>query len=111
MVDSKHQWKAWLYLAPAIILLLLFTVWPIVNTLIMAFSDGYSMMKNQRTVNVNSSVTVYGNIANYSGGVADLVDGRFCYEEGIEDNDDDLIQSILDAYTISEPVTFRGVVV
>ena len=58
MVDSKHQWKAWLYLAPAIILLLLFTVWPIVNTLIMAFSDGYSMMKNQRTVKVNTSVTV-----------------------------------------------------
>lgn len=111
MVDSKHQWKAWLYLAPAIILLLLFTVWPIVNTLIMAFSDGYSMMKNQRTVKVNTSVTVYGNIANYSGGVADLVDGRFCYEEGIEQNDDDLIQSILDAYTISEPVAFRGVVV
>lgn len=41
MVDGKHQWKAWLYLAPAIILLLVFTVWPIVNTLIMAFSEGY----------------------------------------------------------------------
>ncbi len=38
MVDSKQQWKAWLYLLPAIILLLIFTVWPIVNTLYMAFS-------------------------------------------------------------------------
>ena len=44
MVESKHQWKAWLYLAPAIILLLVFTVWPIINTLIMAFSNGYSTM-------------------------------------------------------------------
>ena len=27
MVDSKQQWKAWLYLSPAIVLLLVFTVW------------------------------------------------------------------------------------
>lgn len=32
MVENKQQWKAWLYLAPAIILLLIFTVWPIINT-------------------------------------------------------------------------------
>ena len=44
MVENKHQWKAWLYLSPAIILLLVFTVWPIINTLIMAFSNGYSTM-------------------------------------------------------------------
>ncbi len=42
MVDNKRQWKAWLYLAPAIILLLVFTVWPIINTLAMAFQNGYS---------------------------------------------------------------------
>ena len=41
MVDSKHQWKAWLYLSPAILLLLVFTVWPIINTVRMAFLDGY----------------------------------------------------------------------
>ncbi len=43
MVDSKNQWKAWLYLSPAIVLLLVFTVWPIINTFIMAFQEGYSM--------------------------------------------------------------------
>ena len=42
MVDNKQQWKAWLYLSPAIILLLVFTVWPIFNTLLMAFQNGYS---------------------------------------------------------------------
>ena len=42
MVDSKQQWKAWLYLAPAIALLLVFTVWPIINTVVMAFMEGYS---------------------------------------------------------------------
>ena len=44
MVDSKQQWKAWIYLLPAIVLLLVFTVWPIVNTLRMAFLEGYSTM-------------------------------------------------------------------
>ncbi len=42
MVDNKQQWKAWLYLSPAIVLLLIFTVWPIINTLRMAFLEGYN---------------------------------------------------------------------
>ena len=45
MVDSKHQWKAWIYLAPAVILLLVFTVWPIFNTVRMAFLENYSSLK------------------------------------------------------------------
>ena len=44
MVESKHSWKAWIYLFPAIVLLLIFTVWPIINTLRMAFLEGYSSM-------------------------------------------------------------------
>ncbi|MBQ8432818.1 MAG: sugar ABC transporter permease [Clostridia bacterium] len=44
MVESKHPWKAWIYLAPAIVLLLIFTVWPIINTVRMAFLEGYSSM-------------------------------------------------------------------
>ena len=35
------RWKAWLYLLPAIILLLIFTGWPIVNTIRIAFLEGY----------------------------------------------------------------------
>ena len=42
MVKSKHQWKAWLYLSPAIILLLIFTIWPIVNTVRIAFLNNYN---------------------------------------------------------------------
>ena len=45
MVDSKQQWKAWLYLSPAIVLLLVFTVWPIINTVRMAFLENYSGLK------------------------------------------------------------------
>lgn len=35
------KWKAWLYLAPAIILLLIFTVWPIIHTTKYAFMEHY----------------------------------------------------------------------
>ncbi|MBR6525070.1 MAG: sugar ABC transporter permease [Clostridia bacterium] len=45
MVESKQQWKAWVYLAPAIVLLLVFTVWPIINTVRMAFLENYSGLK------------------------------------------------------------------
>ena len=45
MVENRKEWKAWLYLSPAIILLLIFTVWPIINTLRMAFMNGYNGMK------------------------------------------------------------------
>ena len=45
MVDSKQQWKAWLYLAPAIVLLLGCTVWPIINTVRLAFLEGYNALE------------------------------------------------------------------
>ena len=35
------KWKAWIYLSPAIILLLIFTVWPIINTTRYAFMNHY----------------------------------------------------------------------
>ncbi len=38
------RWKGWLYLAPAIVLLLIFTGWPIINTLRMAFLNNYNTM-------------------------------------------------------------------
>lgn len=39
---SKNNWRAWLYLLPAIVVLLVFTVWPIINTIRMAFLEGYN---------------------------------------------------------------------
>ena len=43
MVDGKKSWKAWLYLLPVIILTLVFTVWPIINTVRIAFLDDYTL--------------------------------------------------------------------
>ena len=38
------QWKGWIYLSPAIVLLLIFTAWPIINTVRYAFLEGYNSM-------------------------------------------------------------------
>ena len=45
MVNSKQQWKAWLYLSPAIVLLLVFTVWPIFNTVRMSLLENYKSLE------------------------------------------------------------------
>ena len=44
MVESKHQWKAWLYLAPALVLLLVFTVYPIFNTVRISLLEDYGAL-------------------------------------------------------------------
>ncbi len=41
MVEAKNKWKAWVYLAPALILLAVFTVYPLIKTFIMCFLEGY----------------------------------------------------------------------
>ena len=45
IIKSFDHWKAWLYLLPAIVLLLIFTGWPIINTIRIAFLEGYDPMK------------------------------------------------------------------
>ena len=45
MVDNKRSWMAWVYLSPAIVLLLIFTVWPIINTIRMSLLEGYSSLR------------------------------------------------------------------
>lgn len=42
-MNKKNQWKAWLYLSPAILLLLIFTAWPIINTIRISFLENYNM--------------------------------------------------------------------
>lgn len=49
-VENIHgkfdKWKGWLYLSPALILMLVFTLWPILNTLRMAFWDDYKLLRD-----------------------------------------------------------------
>ena len=45
-VGSKNNWKGWLYLAPVIVLIGVFSLYPLVNTVIIAFTKGYSYSTN-----------------------------------------------------------------
>lgn len=67
MVDSKHQWKAWLYLSPAIVLLLIFTVWPIINTVIMAFREDYSSLGALGGQSFNFGIGNFKKVIEYRG--------------------------------------------
>jgi multiple sugar transport system permease protein len=42
---EKNNWKAWLYLAPSIILLAVFTFYPLINTIVIAFLKDYDYVK------------------------------------------------------------------
>ena len=65
MVDSKHSWKAWLYLSPAILLLLVFTVWPIINTVRMALLDNYSNLGAAGGISYNFGIKNFIDVLQY----------------------------------------------
>lgn len=72
MVESKHQWKAWIYLAPAIALLLVFTVWPIINTVRMAFLDGYRGLEAAGGATFSFGVANFVKVVKYKGFISCL---------------------------------------
>ena len=41
-METKNQWKAWIYLAPALILLAIFTFYPFIKTIIISFMGSYN---------------------------------------------------------------------
>ena len=43
-MESKNNWKAWLYLAPVIILMAVFTFYPILNTIRISFLKNYDAL-------------------------------------------------------------------
>ena len=65
MVESKQQWKAWLYLAPAIVLLLVFTVWPIINTVRMSLLENYNGLKAAGGATFNFGFANFEKVINY----------------------------------------------
>ena len=65
MVDSKQQWKAWLYLSPAIVLLLVFTVWPIFNTVRMSLLENYSGLKAAGGMTFNFGIGNFTRVLEY----------------------------------------------
>ena len=61
------KWKGWFYLSPCIVLLLVFTGWPIVNTLAMAFQNGYDTMEWISGVDFTIGIDNFLKVVSYSG--------------------------------------------
>ncbi len=65
MVENKQQWKAWLYLAPAIVLLLVFTVWPIFNTVRVSLLENYSSLAERAGKTFSFGIKNFITVINY----------------------------------------------
>lgn len=46
-METKQNWKAWIYLAPALIILAVFTFYPLFNTVFLSFWNGYKITNAQ----------------------------------------------------------------
>ncbi len=44
-MESKNNWKAWLYLSPALILMAIFTFYPLISTFVMAFLKNFNYIR------------------------------------------------------------------
>lgn len=65
MDKKKNQWKAWLYLLPALVLLAIFTVWPIINTIRIAFLNGYDRMSEVGGATFSFGVKNFEKVVHY----------------------------------------------
>ena len=61
------RWKGWVYLFPCVVLLLIFTGWPIINTLAMAFQNGYDTMEWLSGINFTIGIDNFLKVISYSG--------------------------------------------
>ena len=43
-VSSKNNWKAWLYLAPVLVLLVIFLIYPLIDTIVISFMKNYNQV-------------------------------------------------------------------
>lgn len=69
-VTSKNNWKAWIYLAPVIILITIFLLYPLVNTIIIAFAKDYKYATGEFDgFTLENFGVIFGLIKTESGGL------------------------------------------
>lgn len=69
-VTSKNNWKAWIYLAPVIILITIFSLYPLVNTIIIAFAKNYKYATGEFDgFTLENFGIIFGLIKSSSGGL------------------------------------------
>lgn len=83
-MESKNNWKAWLYLAPAIVLLLIFTIYPLINTILIAFAKNYDIYANETALHaIFKSGFTFDNFAYVLGIKGKAYGGQVFYEKNV----------------------------
>ena len=69
-IASSNNWKGWLYLAPVIILVAIFLIYPLINTIFIAFTGNYEYATGKFDyMTFENFAYILGLKANASGGV------------------------------------------
>ena len=76
-VGSKNNWKGWLYLAPVIILVAVFLIYPLINTIFIAFTSNYKYASGQ------FDGLTFDNFSYVLGLTSRTVDGEIFYEKNL----------------------------
>ena len=66
-MKKKSQWKAWLYLLPTIIIIAVFTVWPIINTIRMSLLKNYDSLREIGGATFEFGFANFVSVAKYKG--------------------------------------------
>jgi len=74
-MDKKNNWKAWLYLAPTLILLAVFTFYPIINTFYVSFLKNYNYMNgSNKGFTLENYLAVLTPYSSLGGGMGTMFD-------------------------------------
>lgn len=69
-VASKNNWKGWLYLAPVIILVSVFLLYPLVNTIFISFAKDYQYSTGHFSgLTLNNFGEIFGLVKTSGGGI------------------------------------------
>ena len=68
-VASKNNWKAWIYLAPVLVLLVVFLLYPLINTIAISFLRNYSQIDGtSEGFTFSNFGVIFGIVASSGGG-------------------------------------------
>ena len=76
------KWKAWIYLLPAIVLLAIFTIWPIFNTVRIAFLENYSVSERINAIRLGQEYKPNFGLYNFKT-VIDFKDFGICLKNTV----------------------------
>lgn len=76
-VASKNNWKAWVYLAPVVVLLVVFLLYPLINTIFISFTRNYAYATGKFDGFTIDNFGIILNLVGYNNGEAVAYETKF----------------------------------